>query len=153
MMNKRRWLFRIGMILLLVAVAACMMIIGRGHTVYFDNKTIEVNGQELKAYQRTDIYVNGERVARLAKRERGMATNIGQTFTFEADITENKGDEPVHHKETIKLPYGMDGIVLSLPAYFAGLPESDWRSEFVPQATTETEPEEVITDEFDMGEF
>ena len=33
MMNKRRWLFRIGMILLLVAVAACMMIIGRGHTV------------------------------------------------------------------------------------------------------------------------
>ena len=43
MMNKRRWLFRIGMILLLVAVAACMMIIGRGHTVYFDNKTIEVN--------------------------------------------------------------------------------------------------------------
>ena len=41
-MNKtRRWLFRLGTLLILVAIAACMMVVGRGHTVYLDNKTLE----------------------------------------------------------------------------------------------------------------
>ena len=37
----RRILFRAGTIVLLIAIAVCMMIIGRGHTIYFDNKTLE----------------------------------------------------------------------------------------------------------------
>ena len=154
MKNKRRLMFRLGTIILLLAVAACMMVIGRGHTVYFDNKTLEVNGQTYSPYHRAEIYVAGERVARLSKKERGMAGNMGQTFTFSAELTANKGEDPVHREATIQLPYGMDGVVINLPAFFAGLPEDVWRSEFVPQATVETtEDEELPSDEFEMGEF
>ena len=43
--NKtRRLLFRLGTVLILISICAVMMIIGRGHTVYFDNKQLEYNG-------------------------------------------------------------------------------------------------------------
>ena len=45
MSNKRSLLFRIGAIAVLVLIAACMMVVGRGHTVYFDNKAIEDQGK------------------------------------------------------------------------------------------------------------
>ena len=153
MKNGRKWAFRLGTLLIFLLIAVVMMIIGRGHTVYFDNKTLEYNGQTYSAFQRAEIYVGEERVARLSKKERGMASNMGQTFTCSIDITENKGDEPVHHDITLKLPYSVDGIVVNLPGYFAGLPEEAWSSVFVPQVVTETEEEEVTTDEFDVGEF
>ena len=36
-MKKRTLFFRIGAIVILLAIAAVMMVIGRGHTVYFAN--------------------------------------------------------------------------------------------------------------------
>ena len=45
MRAKRTILFRIGAILLLLVIAGIMMVIGRGHTVYIDNKSIDYNGQ------------------------------------------------------------------------------------------------------------
>ena len=44
-MKKRTLFFRLGAIAILLAIAAVMMVIGRGHTVYFDNKKLEVNGE------------------------------------------------------------------------------------------------------------
>ena len=151
---KRRIVFILLTVLLLVAVAAWMMVIGRGHTVYFDNKTLEgYEGQDYKAFERVVVTVKGEEVAKLGKRERGMSIWIGQNFKMTLEITENKGDEPVVKEVSIKLPYSVDGIVVNLPAYLAGLPEEAWYSEFVP-AVTETPVEEdpAIGDEFGMGD-
>lgn len=154
MKSKRRIVFILLTVLVLVAIAGCMMVIGRGHTVYFDNKTLEgYEGQDYKAFERVVVTVNGEEVAKLGKRERGMATWIGQSFKMTLEITEKKGDEPVVKEISIKLPYSMDGIVVNLPAYLAGLPEEAWMSEFVP-AVTEEPPEEEpgAGDEFgDLG--
>ena len=74
----RRALFIAGTIVLLVAIAACMMVIGRGHTIYFDNKTLEYNGEKYETVRRVNVNVNGEQVAKLSKKERGMATCTGQ---------------------------------------------------------------------------
>ena len=153
MKNRRRLLFRAGAILVLVAVAAVMMVIGRGHTVYFDNKTLKTeDGQEFAAFQRAEIYVNGERAARLSKKERGMASCVGQNFSCTAEITVNKGDEPVHYDISLSLPYSVDGIVVNLPAYIAGADASLWQSVFVPQPTAEEPEEEIPTDEFGVGD-
>ena len=38
-----------------------MMVIGRGHTVYMDNKTIEYDGQTYNSFYKVDVYVDGER--------------------------------------------------------------------------------------------
>ena len=101
-----------------IAVAAAMMVIGRGHTLYFDNKTIEdYQGQEYKAYERVVVTVKGEEVAKLGKRERGMATWIGQSFKMTLEITEKKGDEPRTEEIAIQLPYSVDGIVINPAAY------------------------------------
>ena len=42
MKSKRRTLFIALTVLALAAVAACMMVIGRGHEIYLDNKTLQV---------------------------------------------------------------------------------------------------------------
>ena len=53
MKSRRQLLFRAGALLIVLLIAAAMFVIGRGHTVYFDNKTIEVNGQTYEAFQRS----------------------------------------------------------------------------------------------------
>ena len=153
MKNKKQWIARILTVAVLLGIAAVMFVIGRGHTVYFDNKTAEYNGTQYSAFQRVNVTVNGERVAKLSKRDRGMATWIGQDFKMELEVTENKGDDPKIIPVSIKLPYGMDGIVVNLPELVAGLPQEVWQSEFVPVATVE-EPEEEVSPEDDMlGDF
>lgn len=152
-MRGKTLLIRIAALAVCVALAAAMMVIGRGHTLYFDNKTIEdYQGQEYKAFERVVVTVKGEEVAKLGKRERGMATWIGQSFKMTLEITEKKGDEPRTEEVSIQLPYGVDGIVINLPAYLAGLPEEAWYSEFVPMVTEE-EPggeEPGIGDDFGL---
>ena len=158
MNNTRKWIFRTGTMLVLLMIAAAMFVIGRGHTVYIDNKTLEYNGQTAEAYQRVEVYVGEERLSKLAKRERTMADVIGQSFSMRLLITREKGDEPVEKTVTISLPYSWDGIVVNVPAYLSEMPQEAWMTEFVPLATemTGTEEEEVIPGEEDtalMGDF
>ncbi len=151
---KRRILFILLTVLILISIAGWMMVIGRGHTVYIDNKTLEgYEGQDYKAFERVVVTVKDEDVAKLGKRERGMSIWIGQNFKMTLEITENKGDEPVVKEINLKLPYDMDGIVVNLPALLAGLPEEAWLSEFIPAVTEEPiEEEPGIGDEFSMGD-
>ncbi len=150
-MKGKTLLIRLAALAVCIAVAAAMLVIGRGHTLYFDNKTIEdYQGQEYKAFERVVVTVKGEQAAKLGKRERGAATWIGQNFKMTLEITEKKGDEPRTEEVSIRLPYGVDGIVINLPAYLAGLPEDAWYSEFVPMVKEE-EPDEELPGE--GGEF
>ena len=151
-MNMRKLLFRLGTVAVLLAIAACMMVIGRGHTVYFDNKKLDYNGEEIGTYRRLNVFVGGEQVAKLSAKDRGMATFMGQKFSFESEATKEKGDDPVTYKYDITVPYGRDGTVLNLPGMLADLPEEAYTSEFVPVATETTEEdEEIVTDEFGLG--
>ena len=151
-MNKKRTLIiRIVVVALLVALGYTMTIIGRGHTVYLDAKKIEVNGTEYKPAYKTEVYVNGERVAKLYDKERGMSTCIGNKFTMTLKITQEKGGDETEATYTISLPQSMDGIIINLPAYLAGLPEDVYMSEFIPAPETETEEETTSEgDEFGL---
>ena len=147
-MNKKGLVIRLTALAVVIAIAATMMVIGRGHTIYFDNKTVEnYQGNEYKAFETAVVTVKDEEVAKLGKRERGMATWIGQNFKMTLEITEKKGEEPRIEEIELTLPYNMDGIIINLPAYLAGLPEEAWLSEFIPAPEPE-EPEEDL----DIGE-
>ena len=152
-MRGKTLLIRLAALAVVVAVAAAMMVIGRGHTLYFDNKTIEdYQGQEYKAFEKVIVTVKDEQVAKLAKRDRGMSIWIGQNFKMILEVTREKGGESEIHEIDLKLPYSVDGIVINLPALLAGLPEEAWYSEFVPAVTEE--PEEEVPgagDEFGLG--
>ena len=154
MKNKRSLFAKIGTLVVILLIAGCMFIIGRGHTVYFDNKTIEYEGTTYEAPYRAAVFVNGERVARLSPKDRGMATWIGQNFKMTVEITPEKGADAVSYDFSLKLPYSLDGIVMNLPALIAGLPESVYQSEFVSLAVeTSAEDEEIVTDEFQLGDI
>ena len=150
-MNKRRMFFGALTVVVLVAIAACMMVIGRGHTIYFDNKNLEVDGQKYEAVRRINVNVNGEQVAKLSKKERGMATCMGQKFKFDIEVIREKGGESEFYTFNIDIPYGMDGIVVNLPGMIAELPQSAWMEEFIPAPTVEEEEEPAAEGELDDG--
>lgn len=154
MNNKKILLFRAIAVILLVALAVAMFVIGRGHTVYFDTKTLEYNGQTFEAPYKVVVYVDDEQVAKLYKDERGMTTNIGQGFKMVLEITQNKGDDPYSVAVGLNLPYNMDGVIINLPALLGGQPSAAYISEFI--ATEPVEEEEENSDEMgnvEMGEF
>ena len=150
MKAKRRLLFQILAVVLLVAIGYTMTIIGRGHTIYLDSKTLEYDGQTYKPAYKTVVYVDGQQVAKLYDKERGMATWIGQNFEMTLEITQEKGGDETTETYQITLPYNMDGIVINLPGFLAGLDQDAYITEFVPVATEETttEEEELPGDEF-----
>ena len=82
-----------------------------------------------------------------------MATWIGQDFEMTLEITQEKGGDETTQTYQIKLPYNMDGIVINLPGFLAGLDQDAYITEFVPVATEETETTEdeaLPGDEFGM---
>ena len=152
MKNRRKWIFRGCTLLVILAIAALMFMLGRGHTVYIDNKTLEYNGQSYPALYKIEIEKDGETIAKLNKRERGKATNIGQNFEITLHITREKKGAEETQVIHLKLPYSMDGIILNLPGYLDGLPEEAYLSEFISAAETEPVEEETPTeDEFGIS--
>ena len=155
MKSKRILLYRLAMILVLVVVAAVMLVIGRGHTVYFDNVSLEYEGTTYETPYKFVVYTGGEEVAKLYDGERGMATCIGQNLDLTLEITQEKGGEEELVSVSVPLPYNMDGIIINLSAYLEGLPEEAYLTEFVPAVVPSTEEdEEVVTgDDMMMGDF
>ena len=143
------------MILVLVVVAAVMLVIGRGHTVYFDNVSLEYEGTTYETPYKVVVYTGGEEVAKLYDGERGMATCIGQNLDLTLEITQEKGGEEELVSVSVPLPYNMDGIIINLSAYLEGLPAEAYLTEFCPAVVPSTEDdEEVVTgDDMMMGDF
>ncbi len=154
-MNIRKLLIRLAVVLFCVALAATMMVIGRGHTVYFDNKTLEYNAQEYKAFHRVEVSTKKmDKPAKLDARDRGVSKWIGQSFQMDLTITETKGSQPYSRSVSLTLPYGIDNPIINLPALMAGLPQEAWLDEFIPAPPSEA-PEDVnLGDELggDLGD-
>ena len=151
-MNRRRLFFGIATVAVLIAIAACMMVIGRGHTMYFDNKKLEYEGKTVDTIRRINVFVGDEQVAKLSAKDRGMATFTGQTLKFRLEVIREKGGDSEFFDYTVRVPYGQDGTVLNLPAMIEGLPAEAYTSEFVPIVTEEEVDEEIITDDFGLSE-
>ncbi len=136
----------------LVGICAIMMVIGRGHTIYFDNKSVDYNGQSVSAFHKVEVSVKGEKAAKLYARERGSAVWIGQDLSMDLLVTAEKGGEEIPYNITaLTLPYNLDGVIINIPALMAGLPQEAWLSEFVPAPEAEPEEEEeIVTDEFSI---
>ncbi len=146
MKNGKSLAIRVAFVAVLIAVGAVMMVVGRGHTVYFDNKTLEYNGQTYKSPYKVVVYIKGEQIAKLYAKERGMTTHIGQDFSMALGVTQEKGGEEQILEVAQTLPYGMDGVIINLPGFLAGLPEEAYLSEFVAVPTAEELEEETPED-------
>ena len=154
MKNKRRLLFRAAAIVIILAIAAVMFVIGRGHTLYFDNKETAYNGQTVEPFYKVVVTVGDQKPAKLSKGDRGMGEVMGQKLSMTVEITDEEGASPHAHKVNMSIPYNMDGITINIPALMAGLPEEAYLSEFVIEVPdTGATDEEIVTDEFEMGDM
>ena len=150
MKDKKRFFIRLATVLVLIGIAVLMYFLGRGHTVYFDNKKLEYDGVTYDTPYKVEVYVGGERVAKLYDKERGSSICIGANFKMELKVTQEKGGTETEETYSIKLPYDKDGLIVNLPGLMAGLPEDAWMSEFISTEEAQPEDEEVVTDEFSM---
>ena len=142
-MKARRLIIRIAAVLVLVVIGVIMSIIGRGHTIYLDNKTLEYEGQTYKAPYKVTVTVDGEQLTKLYDKERGSTTCLGQTFTVTLEIMETKNGAEEVQTYKIPIPKNMDGVIINIPGYLAGLPEEAYLTEFVPVATEEPDDSET----------
>ena len=136
-MKTRKWIIRIAAVVVLIVVGVIMSIIGRGHTIYLDNKTLEYDGQTYKAPYKVTITVGGEELTKLYDKERGSTTCLGQTFTVTLTIMEKKNGAEETQTYKIPIPQNMDGVIINIPGYLAGLPQEAYLTEFVPVVTEE----------------
>ena len=145
-------LFKVGTVVVLLAIAAVMFVVGRGHTVYFDNKKLEYNGTTYDTPYKVVVIDGEEQIGKLYDKERAMTTAIGQTLDITFKITQEKGGDETIVAYRFALPYNMDGIIINLPGLFAGLPEEAYESEFVQTIVEEDTDEAPVTDEFGITE-
>jgi len=152
MKKTRKILVRLIALAALIAIAVTMFIIGRGHTVYFDNKDLVApDGTKYEAPYKVEVFVDDVSAGKLKSGDRGMATVMGQDFSMILHITPEKDAKKVGSAVSLKLPYNMDGIILNIPALLGGASEDVYMDEFIPAPPTEEEDEEVVvTDEFEM---
>ena len=146
MKDKKRFFIRLATVLVLIGIAVLMYFLGRGHTVYFDNKKLEYDGVTYDTPYKVEVYVGGERVAKLYDKERGSATCMGGTFTVTLEIMQTKGGAEEVQTYKIPVPSNMDGVIINIPGYLAGLPQEAYLSEFVAAPSEETD-EDVSTDD------
>ena len=142
-MKARKWIIRIAAVVVLIVLGVIMSIIGRGHTIYLDNKTLEYEGQTYKAPYKVTVTVGGEQLTKLYDKERGSTTCLGQTFTVTLEVMETKNGTEDVQTYKIPIPKNMDGVIINIPGYLAGLPEEAYLTEFVPVATEEPDDSET----------
>ena len=118
--TKRSWIIRIAFVLVLVLVAVVMLRIGRGHTVYFDNRAVDKGGQSVEAPYKITVYVNGEQISKLYEKERCLTTVIGDKLELTVEVMQQKGGSETTETYQMTLPHNIDGIIINLPAYMAG---------------------------------
>ena len=152
MQSSLKLIFRSVTLLIILCISAVMFVIGRGHTIYFDNKTVEFEGKSYEPFYKVVVMVDDEEVAKLSARDRGMTELMGQKLDMVLKITKDKGGKSNSYKVSLKVPYNTDGIIINVPAMMSGLPEEAYMSEFVAQEPVESEEEEVVTDGFELGD-
>ena len=142
-MKARKWIIRSAAIVVLIVLGVIMSIIGRGHTIYLDNKKLEYDGQTYKAPYKVTVTVDGEQLTKLYDKERGSTTCLGQTFTVTLEVMETKNGTEEVQTYKIPIPKNMDGVIINIPGYLAGLPEEAYLTEFVPAVTEEPDDSET----------
>jgi hypothetical protein len=129
-----------------------MIYIGRGHTLYFDNKAMDVNGITINPPYRVKVFVKGKEVANLNDGDRGMAIWIGPKAHIELEVTKERGVAKENIKYDVPLPRKYDGVVINLVGLLNNAAYDSYISEFIPLATVTSESEEeVVLD--DLGEL
>ena len=124
---------RLAVIVLVILLAVFLYHYGKQHTVYIDNRTIEIDGQSYKALDWAEVSVDGGDSQEYSPRTRREATVLRQKHSIHV-VYEDEDFNQFEVDVEFKVPVNETQVVLSLPALVAGLGEDQFLTEFVPMA-------------------
>ncbi len=124
---------RLGLIVLVILLAVFLYHFGMQHTIYVDNRTIEIDGESYRALDWAMVSVDGSESQEYSPRTRREEVVMRQKHTIHV-VYEDDDFNEVEFDASFTLPVNEKQIVLSLPALLAGLDQSQYLTEFVPMA-------------------
>ena len=102
------------------------------------------SGRRTPYFINTGNYKTGEQISKLYEKERCLTTVIGDKLELTVEVMQQKGGSETTETYQMTLPHNIDGIIINLPAYMAGLPEEAYLEEFIPAPPTEEDDEEEV---------
>ena len=147
----RRFIIRTVAIVLVLLFGVLMYFMGRQHTILFDNKTVTVDGQELRALQLVEVQVDNLEVLELAARDRDKAVVTRQSHQITITYTDSDWND-ISFTRKFKVPVGEDMSIISIPTLVADpdAPQSLWLTRYeLPKLAVAPAPEEteIVTDD------
>ena len=150
---------RLGVIVVVILLAVFLYCFGKQHTVYIDNRTMEIDGVSYRALDWAEVSIDGMDAAEYSPRTRREATVMRQKHTIHV-IYEDEDFNQFEVEGEFSIPLNETRVVLSLPAFVAGLGEDKFITEFIPMAQLlglstgqESSAEEQITEEEMFGDI
>ncbi|MGP1418316.1 MAG: DUF6672 family protein [Sphaerochaetaceae bacterium] len=146
-LSKTFW-YRTALIAVLVLLAVLMFVIGRQHSILIDNKAIEIDGAEHKAFSLCQVRIDGLEEKELARRDRIEVKVQGQRHKITLSYVDSSNNDKTLEVR-FRVPLGEDMVLISLPALAAGLEQGKWLSPFksmtISNETEQTQPEESVS--------
>ncbi len=145
-------LMRLGAIVIVLLFAVMLFFIGKQHTVLLDNKTVTVNGEEIKALKMVEVQVNKLDSLEFVPRDRDKVDVTRQKHTITVSYTDADWNE-ISITRKFKLPLMEEMVIISIPTLVANpdAPQSVWLEKYeLPVFAVQVAPEDevVITDDF-----
>ncbi len=146
---------RLAVIVVVILLAVFLYCYGKQHTVYVDNRTIEIDGVSYRALDWAEVTVDGAKKQEYSPRTRREETVMRQKHTIHV-LYEDEDFNQFEVEGEFSIPLNETQVVLSLPAFIAGLPEEDFITEFVPMSqqlglsgsSSQPAAEEAVPSEF-----
>lgn len=143
--KSKRWIVRSALAVVYVAIVILMMVTGRSHTILIDNK-----GAADDSYQAVDgmeVQIDRQEALEYYPGDRDKALVKGQRHSIKVEVF---ADGSVVEKP-LRLPFGQDMILLSVPKMLAGI--EPWMEPFTPlQAQAQAQADQAAEDKAAAGE-
>jgi hypothetical protein len=143
----RRFLIRTVALVVVLLFGVLMFFIGKQHTILLDNKTVTVEGQELRALQLVTVQVDNLEELELASRDRDKAVVTNQSHQISITYADSDWND-ISFTRKFKIPVGEDMSIISIPTLAANpdAPQSLWlvKYEYPTIAVTPSPADEVV---------
>lgn len=130
-MTLRSLIQRTCVVFLLIALAAYLFYIGKGHTLLLDTRAITIDGKEFRSYASASVSVDGQELnSSMGRAERVMVAVRGPRHTI---VIVNDADTDKRVEKTLTIPTFMDRVLVFIPAILGDAPVEHWIAPFTPQ--------------------
>jgi len=148
---NRIFVMRVVAILLVLLLAVMLFFIGKQHTVLLDNKTITVNGEEIKAMKMVEVQVDKQKPLEFVPRDRDKVDVVRQKHTITVSYTDENWEE-IRITRKFTVPLMEDMVIISIPTLVAypEAPQSVWMERYeIPAYAVQAVPEDevIVTDD------